>query len=69
MHVQVLFATGRKPRTKGIGLEEIGVKLSERGALEVPRSPIMTSCTPQPSMEISQYVDRKGLVANTMEEL
>ncbi len=36
VHVQVLFATGRKPRTKGIGLEEVGVKLSEKGAIEVP---------------------------------
>jgi glutathione reductase (NADPH) len=31
----VLFATGRVPNTKGIGLEEVGVKLNERGAVAV----------------------------------
>ena len=35
--MQVLFATGRKPRTKGIGLEEAGVKLSDKGQFEVGR--------------------------------
>ncbi|HEX8698082.1 MAG TPA: glutathione-disulfide reductase [Myxococcaceae bacterium] len=31
----VLFATGRVPNTKGIGLEEVGVELNERGAVVV----------------------------------
>lgn len=31
----VLFATGRIPNTRGIGLEEVGVKLDERGAVVV----------------------------------
>jgi glutathione reductase (NADPH) len=31
----VLFATGRVPNTRGIGLEEVGVKLTPRGAVEV----------------------------------
>jgi glutathione reductase (NADPH) len=31
----VLFATGRVPNTKGIGLEEVGVRLNERGAVAV----------------------------------
>lgn len=35
VHVQVLFATGRKPKTEGIGLEEVGVKLNDKGGLEV----------------------------------
>lgn len=32
---QVLFATGRKPNTAGMGLEEAGVKLGRNGAIEV----------------------------------
>jgi glutathione reductase (NADPH) len=31
----VMFAIGRRPNTKGIGLEEIGVKLDEKGAVVV----------------------------------
>jgi glutathione reductase (NADPH) len=31
----VLFATGRIPNTRGLGLEEVGVKLNERGAVVV----------------------------------
>jgi glutathione reductase (NADPH) len=31
----LLVATGRRPNTKGLGLEEAGVKLSARGAVEV----------------------------------
>ncbi|MBL4613864.1 MAG: glutathione-disulfide reductase [Magnetovibrio sp.] len=32
---QVFYATGRTPNTKGIGLEDAGVKLSDRGAVVV----------------------------------
>ena len=32
---QALVATGFKPNSKGLGLEEIGVKLSERGMIEI----------------------------------
>jgi glutathione reductase (NADPH) len=32
---QVLFATGRSPNTKGIGLETIGVELGEKGQIKV----------------------------------
>ena len=32
---QVMFATGRSPNSTGIGLEEAGVKLNRRGAVEV----------------------------------
>ncbi|RSV36377.1 glutathione-disulfide reductase [Sphingomonas sp. ABOLE] len=31
----VLFATGRVPNTKGLGLETVGVELNERGAIKV----------------------------------
>ncbi|GAB4580845.1 MAG: dihydrolipoyl dehydrogenase [Anaerolineales bacterium] len=32
---QVLIATGFKPNSKGLGLEEVGVKLTERGMIEI----------------------------------
>jgi glutathione reductase (NADPH) len=33
----VLFATGRVPNTQGLGLENVGVELAERGAIKVDR--------------------------------
>ncbi|QQR37904.1 glutathione-disulfide reductase [Devosia rhizoryzae] len=33
----VMFATGRRPNTGGLGLEEAGVKLNDNGAIEVDR--------------------------------
>ncbi|MDU8942706.1 FAD-dependent oxidoreductase [Ovoidimarina sediminis] len=32
---QVLFATGRTPNTEGMGLQDVGVKVNRRGAIEV----------------------------------
>lgn len=32
---EVLFAIGREPNTEGLGLEEVGVELSEHGAIKV----------------------------------
>jgi glutathione reductase (NADPH) len=32
---QVFYATGRTPNTKGLGLEEVGVKLADNGSVEV----------------------------------
>jgi glutathione reductase (NADPH) len=32
---QLLFATGRNPNTKGLGLEEVGVELGEKGRVKV----------------------------------
>ena len=32
---RLLFATGRAPNSHGLGLEEVGVKLNRRGAIEV----------------------------------
>jgi glutathione reductase (NADPH) len=34
-HEVVMFATGRAPNTKGLGLEKAGVKLNDKGAVEV----------------------------------
>jgi glutathione reductase (NADPH) len=31
----VMYATGRKPNTKGLGLEELGVEMTENGAVKV----------------------------------
>ncbi|PRQ25966.1 putative glutathione-disulfide reductase [Rosa chinensis] len=31
----VMFATGRRPNTKNLGLEEVGVKIAKNGAIEV----------------------------------
>ncbi|GFY98842.1 glutathione reductase [Actinidia rufa] len=31
----VMFATGRKPNTKNLGLQEVGIKLTKNGAIEV----------------------------------
>src|SRR5690606_27440983 len=33
----VLVATGRKPYTKGLGLEEAGIEVDERGRVKVDR--------------------------------
>ena len=35
IYEKVLFATGRAPNSQGIGLEEVGVKLNRKGAVEV----------------------------------
>lgn len=35
---QVLFATGRKPNTKNMGLEELGVELDSKGGVKVTSS-------------------------------
>jgi glutathione reductase (NADPH) len=32
---QVMFATGRAPNTRGLGLEAAGVRLAPKGAVEV----------------------------------
>lgn len=33
----ILYATGRKPNTEGLGLEELGVRLTRAGAIEVDK--------------------------------
>ncbi len=32
---QVLMATGRKPKTQNIGLEDVGAEIDEKGGLKV----------------------------------
>ena len=34
---QVMFATGRRPNVKGLGLEAAGVRVNDKGAIEVDR--------------------------------
>ena len=38
---EILFATGRKPNTKGLGLEEAGVDLDDKGGVKVGASSIL----------------------------
>ncbi|MGB9369453.1 MAG: glutathione-disulfide reductase [Xanthobacteraceae bacterium] len=35
---KVMFATGRRPNVKGLGLEAAGVRINDKGAIEVDRS-------------------------------
>jgi glutathione reductase (NADPH) len=47
---QVLMATGRKPKTQNIGLEDIGVELDDKGGLKVtPDCEISIRLHPQTS--------------------
>jgi glutathione reductase (NADPH) len=42
---QIMFATGRSPNTAGLGLEQAGVKLNERGAIIVDRQSRSTTAS------------------------
>ncbi|KAG7989485.1 hypothetical protein I3843_03G240700 [Carya illinoinensis] len=54
----VMFATGRRPNTKNLGLETVGVKMSENGAIEVDEY----SCTSIPSIwAVGDVTDRLNL--------
>ncbi|BFG43057.1 hypothetical protein CerSpe_293310 [Prunus speciosa] len=54
----IMFATGRRPNTKNLGLEEVGVKLSKTGAIEVDEF----SCTSVPSIwAVGDVTDRVNL--------
>ncbi|XP_047334928.1 glutathione reductase, chloroplastic-like [Impatiens glandulifera] len=54
----VMFATGRRPNTKNLGLEAVGVKMSKNGAIEVDEY----SCTSVPSIwAVGDVTDRLNL--------
>ncbi len=62
---KVLFATGRAPNTGGIGLEEVGVKLNRKGAIEVDKY----SQTAVPSIyAIGDVTDRINLTPVAIRE-
>jgi glutathione reductase (NADPH) len=54
----ILFATGRVPCTTGLGLEETGVKLNERGAIVV--DPSSRTCVPS-IFAVGDVTDRINL--------
>ncbi|PHP28865.1 FAD-dependent oxidoreductase [Limimaricola cinnabarinus] len=61
----VFFATGRKPNTEGLGLEEAGVKLARGGAIEVDKYS-QTAC---PSIyAIGDVTDRVNLTPVAIRE-
>lgn len=54
----IMFATGRRPSTKNLGLEKVGVKLDKNGAIEVDEY----SCTSVPSIwAVGDVTDRINL--------
>nr|AJE26129.1 glutathione reductase [Salix matsudana] len=54
----VMFATGRRPNTKNLGLESVGVKMTDNGAIEVDEY----SCTSVPSIwAVGDVTDRINL--------
>ena len=50
--MQVLFATGRKPKTKGLGLEKAGVKLDEQ-ALTLSFLPSFPPLSPRLALSLT----------------
>ncbi len=62
---QVLYATGRVPNTAGIGLEETGITLGKRGAIQVDGY----SCTSVPSVyAVGDVTDRLNLTPVAIRE-
>ncbi|PIA31505.1 hypothetical protein AQUCO_04900066v1 [Aquilegia coerulea] len=54
----IMFATGRRPNTKNLGLEAVGVKMAKNGAIEVDEY----SCTSVPSIwAVGDATDRVNL--------
>lgn len=62
---QVLFATGRAPNTAGLGLEELGVKLAEDGAIIVDQQ--FTSTVPN-IHAVGDVIDRVALTPVALAE-
>ncbi|MEO0914545.1 MAG: glutathione-disulfide reductase, partial [Pseudomonadota bacterium] len=64
-HDVILYATGRKPNSAGMGLEELGVKLGRNGAIEVDQF----SQTAVPSIyAIGDVTDRVNLTPVAIRE-
>ncbi len=64
-HDVILYATGRKPLTAGMGLEELGVKLDRNGAIEVDQF----SQTAVPSIfAVGDVTDRVNLTPVAIRE-
>ncbi len=62
---QLLFATGRKPNTEGLGLKEIGVELGEKGQVRVDED----NRTTQPSIfAVGDVTDRVQLTPVAIRE-
>ncbi|QHQ35001.1 glutathione-disulfide reductase [Algicella marina] len=62
---QILYATGRKPNTSGLGLEDVGVKLDRNGAVEVDKF----SQTAVPSIyAVGDVTDRVNLTPVAIRE-
>lgn len=62
---QVLFATGRTPNTAGLGLEELGVKLAEDGAVVVDQH--FTTSVPN-IHAVGDVIDRVALTPVALAE-
>jgi NAD(P) transhydrogenase len=60
----VLFATGRTPNTEGLGLQEAGVRLDERGRIVVDRFHRTTA----PGIYAAGDVVAPGLASNAMQQ-
>ena len=62
---QVLFATGRRPNTSGLGLEDVGVELNAKGAIVVDEY----SCSSVPSIHaVGDVTDRMALTPVAIHE-
>jgi len=62
---KVMFATGRRPNVKGLGLEAAGVRVNDKGAIEVDRF----SCTAVPHIyAVGDVTDRIALTPVAIRE-
>jgi len=62
---KVMFATGRRPNVKGLGLEAAGVRVNDKGAIEVDRF----SCTSVPHIyAVGDVTDRIALTPVAIRE-
>lgn len=73
----ILVAVGRKPRTTGIGLEEAGVAVTDRGFVDIDRSNMRTGvpgvwavgdCVPTPALAHVGYAEAMVAVRDILGE-